>query len=514
MLVLVDLEWITNQEQHIAPTQLSAIKVDAQWHPLAEFDERIRPRDESFHCWKHMAYHGGTAQDFLSAPTAVEVFSKFDMWLQKDDVLLWWHQDSIKTFERLYGLLMRQKSARLSKELRFYLYEYLKRNGSAYQLAEKLGIHTRPSQKHFSKNDVTVLMQLLQHADFPQERLWQPLRKKEVANEYQYDPKTGLLHKSDCPKAGEGIAVLMLKTALRKGYRPCSCCKKEYEKAQRERNKDLLQRSEYNYVYAPGSGVFHRKDCGQILRARQILGATRYATAEKTGRCPCKICQPLPEEPRLQKKKQVVVETPSNEERYAMKRQQQALKERTSCLREGLTEQEKDDLYTLTQPRFAFWVAAGYKNFHLRSCPRLKGLSMLKGFSFYNEAMQEGYTPCRCCKPSAKYDMRLSVPINNQCKSDETVEDLMTRCLLAGFSYKKEKRLFYLETPVGKWCIHTKRVPFRLEHINLVTNPNADYHFQPRLFLSLMDAFDYIKRHDEALLEKSKDPYWRFVNCC
>lgn len=48
---------------------------------------------------------------------------------------------------------------------------------------------------------------------------------------------------------------------------------------------------------------------------------------------------------------------------------------------------------------------------------------------------------------------------------------------------------------VGKWKIDMDLRPVRLEHINLISQPEntKKYHVQPRLFLSLKDTFDYIK---------------------
>ena len=57
---------------------------------------------------------------------------------------------------------------------------------------------------------------------------------------------------------------------------------------------------------------------------------------------------------------------------------------------------------------------------------------------------------------------------------------------------------------VGKWKIDMDLRPVRLEHINLVSQPEntKKYHVQPRLFLSLKDTFDYIMRHDNALMKR------------
>ena len=66
-----------------------------------------------------------------------------------------------------------------------------------------------------------------------------------------------------------------------------------------------------------------------------------------------------------------------------------------------------------------------------------------------------------------------------------------------------EGAYLYIETSVGKWRINIGTSPVKLEHINLAKNPNSiTYHKQPRIFLSFIDTFDYIKRHDTELAKK------------
>ena len=58
-----------------------------------------------------------------------------------------------------------------------------------------------------------------------------------------------------------------------------------------------------------------------------------------------------------------------------------------------------------------------------------------------------------------------------------------------------------METDVGIWRVNMHNSPYRLDHINLTKTPDnrTVFHRQPRLFLSLRDAFYYIKRHDDGL---------------
>ena len=102
----------------------------------------------------------------------------------------------------------------------------------------------------------------------------------------------------------------------------------------------------------------------------------------------------------------------SADEQRAINRHRQAQEERMAYMQNGSLKQDgKDDLYTLTQPRFAFWAASGYNTFHLRNCKKMSGLKNLKGFSLYADATAAGYRPCKCCKPTSKHDIYLSLPI-------------------------------------------------------------------------------------------------------
>lgn len=173
--------------------------------------------------------------------------------------------------------------------------------------------------------------------------------------------------------------------------------------------------------------------------------------------------------------------------------------------KEFKSQTEKDDFYTLTQTRFAFWAAAGYATFHRRECRKLKGLSNLRGFSRYKDAIRSGHTPCKYCKPNAKQDIVCPIPINNRKRADECVGDLETLCNEHGYPFQFENGMFLFSTPVGKWKINTMQKPYTVEHINLVTRPGNEfyYHRQPRLFLSLLDTFEYIHRHDKDLAAKT-----------
>lgn len=531
MFVIVDMEWVTNRAGHYAPTQIAAIRVDESWNTAGEFDAFIRPRDSSFYDWRHIAYNGGKAPDFLGAKNAYLVLTDFHNWLQEDDVLIWWHSESQTLYEKILGFILKanseHKSIAIWKHVGASLAGKTITKGSPYKLATVCDVDVRGYTQHCSKDDVAVLQQLLSTLQYPQEQLLKPapeVEKKDLSNQlcyhlpFQYDAATNIIHKLGCADiAGkETYGYPHLRSAIRKGYKPCSCCAAEYRQTLKERNADTIRRSQYSYIYTPDSKVFHKHTCGMVLYAKNILGTRKYDTVIDTGRTPCQRCCPTPDDAartlpipqkRISYKEPGAVITMPKGAEKALKRQQTAIADRRQKLsREGLSETERNDIFTLTQPRFAFWVAQGYQNFHSHSCPKLKGLSNLRGFSTYQDATKAGFTPCRKCHPTAKQDIIISIPFTNRVRKHETVADLEALCQAYGYPYLKEENRFYLETAVGKWKIYTNTSPIKLGHINLVQTPyETQYHQQPRLFLSFTDIFDYIKRHDDVLLKKSEE---------
>ena len=527
MFVITDLEWITNSNGHHSPTQLSAIRVDEQWNTVDEFNSFIRPRDAEFHIWNHVAYTGGKATDFLLARNAHNVLDAFQEWLNDDDVILWWYSESEKLFKKIVSLILKTKEKHKSISINEYVYAFLAgkpySRGNSYKIAEARGVRTNAKLKHFAKNDARVIQDLMRTIEYPQDDLLKPLSKPLIPSKpniqfaslpYQYNPKTNVIHIKDCELISdvETQGFETLKNPIRKGFKACSCCKSLYNTALRERNIDIIDRTQYTYIYAPDSNVFHKYTCGMMLSAKSIMGTRKYETVVATGRTPCKVCnptsndiyRPLPPQYKIMRLEKKTKTSVSKSAAKAIKRQKLASEERRRMLQvENLTESERNDIFTLTQPRFAFWVGQGYQSFHLHSCSKLHDVSNLKGFGTYQEAISAGYTPCKKCKPTSKHDVKYSIPITNRIRVDEKVEDLETLCIDAEYPHYKEGPYFCIETPVGKWRINVASSPVKLEHINLVESPECDaYHEQPRLFLSFIDTFVYIKRHDDKIIQR------------
>jgi methylphosphotriester-DNA--protein-cysteine methyltransferase len=522
MFVIADIEWITNSVGHQSPTQLSATRVDEDWNIVEEFNAFIRPRDREFCDWNHIAYTGGSVADFMCAENAYTVLSDFQTWLNDDDIILWWCKESLKFFRKIVGIILKVTDEHHAISISPYVYAHLAEQpvsrGNPYKIAGARDVLTKVHLHHYSKNDVRVIRELMAKIKYPQNLLLKPVEKpqkkekKPIILPYQYDPETNLIHIVGCVYITDikTRGYEKIKTAFRKGFEPCECCKEEYKKEFKERTIDIISRTQYTYIYSPDSTVFHKYTCGLMHSAKYIMGSCNYDKILKTGRRPCKICNPTPDDivkvlPPKHKENNTTKKLPLPKEvTKALGRQRVALEERTRKLKnKNLTDEERNDVFTLTQPRFAFWAGKGYNSFHLHSCSKLKDVTGLTGFSTYQEAVYAGYTPCRKCKPTSKNDVKLSIPITNRVRENEKIEDLEELCNDMGYSYKREPRYFFIETPTGKWKVHIEAVPLRLEHINLVTSPfENEYHEQPRLFLSFVDLFSYIKRHDEKLMEQ------------
>ena len=195
----------------------------------------------------------------------------------------------------------------------------------------------------------------------------------------------------------------------------------------------------------------------------------------------------------------------SKDEQSAIGRFNRAKQEREAAFKRGsLSDAEKSNIMALPQPGLAFWASRGYRTFHRRNCPQITGLSQLVGFPRYQDAVRAGYCPCRHCKPSPKQDVVYSIPITNKKRAGESVETLVQLCTEHCLPFHHDNRYFEMQTMVGKWKIDMDMRPVRLEHINLVSQQEntKKYHVQPRLFLSLKDTFDYIMRHDNALMKR------------
>lgn len=539
MFVLMDLEWVENREHHVSPVQLAAMRTDGAWTCLDRFYTRAAPRDGSFHDWTHMAYTGGTPSDFLFAPPLRRALTSLQRWLREDDVICFWHGDAKNILKSVCRLLLDCKIPQRIVVLRQYVDPFLVQRGvkpgNAYRVCAALG-ESAEGPAHQAENDVRAMQRVLRAAQYPAELLLAPPPQSKskappvqiAAQPYILERNANRFHRAGCPLIPADAPLLglaNLKYFFRERPQLCPACWKDgLRGAVRERNRSLIDRSLYRFVYAESSPVFHRRDCAAVLgTVGTIKGSVYYDVCAATGRRPCLLCHPSPEGFRsLNAKKRAKSaekraaaravgpeRTMNAREARAFTRYSEARAERAAAQSPDLlTEAERNDFFTLTQPRFAFFSAAGYQSFHQRSCPKLRGANAITGFSRFQDALRAGHTPCRLCRPTAKLDIECSFPIDSRTRPGESVDDLAALCAEAGYPCSTDAPFFFFETAVGRWKIDFSSRPYIVYHINRVRAPdNAyDYHRQPRLFLSLLDIFAYIQRHDQKLIQRVGGP--------
>ncbi len=538
MYVLMDIEWVTDGQDQIYPTQIAALRADTQWETEVSYYARIQPQDPMFFKWDHMGYTGGYANEFLSAPPLVEVEKQLLQWLKPDDILCWWREESNTVFHTFFPQIGNTNLA-LFPHISSYLHYSPYLIGSEYHIASQFGIK-RGENRHFAAADVETMCLALYLLKFPQELLEIPVEVHHNVFQPQLhtfilDLNQQIIHDKNCDRIQTASAIretVSIDSLLGKGNRPCPCCAESYRKALRKRNRDTIARSEYCFVYTPDSRVFHTRNCDRILAAEQILGTVKYMTCLDTGRSPCRVCNPTvadesyrylkqAEIPRRQSHKKLLKTSipvkmppkpeknpkPNNpygrsltlQEERAMQRFIIAKAEREQLSKNtSLTSQERADALTLTQPSYAFWAASGFGNFHLRHCGKLKSLTALKGFSLYEDAVHAGYKPCKQCKPTPKNNLEISVPIYSKERPSESAEMLVDLCEGIGFQCERQRNTVQIETEKGIWRVYTNALPYKLEHINKIygaTN-RTEFHTQPKIFLSLRDVWTYIKKHD------------------
>ena len=246
MLVLLDMEWLEDDGGRRSLTQLYAARVDAKWNTVCAFDAPVRPRDPETAPWAHMAFNGHTPEEFCAAEPEEGCVRCFLCWLLPDDVIWCWHAETKRTLKVLHGRYLAGDFPVKVRSIDRRVCALTEARGIAahalYKTARACGIPT-PEPEHRSGNDVAVMQRLCQTLAIPQT----------------------------------------------KGKMPAPGQKKP--KPRRERNAKILAATEYNYLYAPGSAIFHCRSCKQLLRVSELHGTVYYETASQARR-PCKLCRP------------------------------------------------------------------------------------------------------------------------------------------------------------------------------------------------------------------------------
>ena len=250
MIVLLDLEWIETSEKYL--TQLAAIRVDAHWQVSARFEAFVCPADRSVLETEHMALVGYPPERFYVGMPEQECMEYLAAWLEPGDTIWVWAASNQKYFKALWRKYMDTAPPTIYAQS-FRTWKLAARAGyvadNPYALAQRAGI-VPPSPMHCSANDVEVMRMLFQKLKVPTKD--KPGVKKE------------------------------LPTPVKKP-----------QPTLRERNADIVTRTQYNYIYTADSSVFHRRGCKLCLGGKNILGSKYYDASAKDRR-PCKACNPIP----------------------------------------------------------------------------------------------------------------------------------------------------------------------------------------------------------------------------
>jgi len=521
-MVLIDIEWAKNKNNEYCLTQIAAAKLDENLKVIDRYASIVKPLNTSFQNWNQVGYTGWKPQDYLYARPSNFVIQDFAKWLGEERLLLFWDKEVSDNFKSLFELVLFTDETIEMIILNPY-FAYLLSNKKVYrmdqyQVANYLNI---PSGllKHNAINDMDTILSIMEAKGVDSALLTEPapsIPQEESTTEepkkpiellpYQIDTEEKVLHKADCP--------LLVLEHRRKGYRRLEDCTRKQVKAcpecigeeltitRRECNERYLSRARKNYVYLPGSNVFHRPTCSRVLSAPTLATINTYKKCIDIGMTPCPKCKPEPEYIQMGAENYESRLTPA--EQNALARHRQINLEREAALQSGFSsDTERNDMFTLTQPEFSFWAGKGYKTFHIRTCAKLSNARNLIGFKKYSDAIRAHYVPCKYCRPSSDNNVVVSIPIQNERREDDTVEALKQLCLDNGFVFKEGKTVFEIFTPIGFWKLNIFSMPIQVHHLSLKNKhgKTLHYHKQPRIFLSFKDAFDYILRHDNELVE-------------
>ena len=255
MIVLLDLEWVKNGKLHL--TQLSAVRTDENWNPAGSLEIFVNPGEECCRQPKHVAFGGVGMEVYRNAFPEDDCLRDFADWLEAGDEIWVWARSNRGVFLdlwRKYGPEREVPMIRSTAQKARSLAKMDGRSGpSSYSILTAYGV-TPAHPEHRAANDTEAMRRLF---------LCLGMSPDSFA---QAAPET--------PR---------ITAPVRKA-------------SQRELNRKIIDRTEYNYVYLKGSGVFHKKTCRACLAAKSeasILGSVYYETAAK-GRRPCRICHPVP----------------------------------------------------------------------------------------------------------------------------------------------------------------------------------------------------------------------------
>lgn len=261
MAVILEMAWIRAEDKTLELTQLTAMRVDDAWRELDRFEAVVCPAGLAQCEPDCMALNGYPLEAFQTGEAEADAVRRLVAWLRPDDWLVVWYREQYRGLAALwrkqlgeelpYPVVRTQTRvlARLRKKKR-------KGAGILYNVAEAQGLPV-PAAPNCTREDVALMRAVYERLGLTPEALSQV---------------------QTAPQPKESVP-------------------------RRERNRAIIDSTQFLYIYSPGSDVFHTRACPRMLSARMIQGCGYYITAVKKRR-PCKICKPEPDEHSLEKMRQ------------------------------------------------------------------------------------------------------------------------------------------------------------------------------------------------------------------
>lgn len=276
MIVLLDLEWIEKDGNHL--TQFSALRSDDGWKERERLDILVRVPPACCDDPAHVAFGGYTAELFQNGVSEEDAILRFSEWLLDEDSVWVWAESNARVLNELW-----------EKHI-------------IHRPVPKLQVTARKTRAIAARKGYTassphrLLAQMYMEPPYPEHR---------AAN--------------DAEAMRRLFAALGVSVENFQKKEPVACASVSREMlSRRERNTDIVSRVEYNYIYAEGGSVFHRRECRHCLGAKTIHGSVYYETAAE-GRRPCKICKPIPNLGLTQARIQIPPKKPRTETAVATK---------------------------------------------------------------------------------------------------------------------------------------------------------------------------------------------------
>lgn len=254
MTVLLDVEWIEKEEKHLS--QISAIRVDEEWTEISRIDLFVNPGAECLQDGNHIAFGGYDISRFENGLTEMQSIMRLNHWLKSDDYILVWAKSNNTFLRSLWKRNLGMRIANLydsAIKIRELVNYTDQDNMSSYAVLSHLGGEV-VYPEHRASNDVEVFRRIL------------------------------------------AILRPSIELFMNKVEEPQKAAPPLQPSERRKLNLEMVEKTEFNYIYLKGSSVFHRRSCKAWQNAKRtsvILGSVYYNTAAKDHE-PCKLCKPVP----------------------------------------------------------------------------------------------------------------------------------------------------------------------------------------------------------------------------